>query len=95
MESAELRAVQQPLKDAYRDNPEKAVVTLQAHGQLDDAMRRLSDAGASGRDDDIHLTGGAAAGPGGCPVSLSLGGTDQARSRRMVVLLAAASNAMA
>ncbi len=27
MDSAELRAVQQPLKDAYRENPEKAVVT--------------------------------------------------------------------
>ena len=38
MDSAELRAVQQPLKDAYRENPEKAVVTLRATGQLDDAI---------------------------------------------------------
>src|SRR6266567_703702 len=38
MDSAELRAVQQPLKDAYREDPEKAVVTLRAHGQLDDAI---------------------------------------------------------
>ena len=38
MDSAELRAVQQPLKDAYRENPEKAVVTLRAHGKLDDAI---------------------------------------------------------
>jgi uncharacterized OsmC-like protein len=36
MDSAELRAVQQPLKDAYREQPEQAVVTLRAHGQLDD-----------------------------------------------------------
>ena len=33
MDSAELRAVQQPLKDAYREDPEKAVVTLRAHGK--------------------------------------------------------------
>jgi uncharacterized OsmC-like protein len=36
MDSAELRAVQQPLKDAYREDPEAAVVTLRAHGQLDE-----------------------------------------------------------
>jgi uncharacterized OsmC-like protein len=36
MDSAELRAVQQPLKDAYRQNPGEAVVTLRAHGQLDE-----------------------------------------------------------
>src|SRR5438445_6417700 len=38
MDSAELRALQQPLKDAYREDPEKAVVTLRARGQLDDAV---------------------------------------------------------
>jgi uncharacterized OsmC-like protein len=36
MDSAELRAVQQPLKDAYRERPEQAVVALRAEGQLDD-----------------------------------------------------------
>jgi uncharacterized OsmC-like protein len=36
MDSAELRALQQPLKDAYRVDPEQAAVTLRAHGQLDD-----------------------------------------------------------
>ena len=36
MDSAELRTVQQPLKDAYREHPDKAVVTLRAHGQLED-----------------------------------------------------------
>lgn len=36
MDSDELRAVQQPLKDAYREHPEQAVVTLRAQGQLDD-----------------------------------------------------------
>jgi len=36
MDSAVLRAVQQPLKDAYRENPREAVVTLRAHGDLGD-----------------------------------------------------------
>ena len=36
MDSAELRAVQEPLKDAYRSDPREALVTLRAHGQLDD-----------------------------------------------------------
>ncbi len=36
MDSAGLRALQQPLKDTYREDPEKAVVTLRADGQLDD-----------------------------------------------------------
>ncbi|HMI24267.1 MAG TPA: OsmC family protein [Streptosporangiaceae bacterium] len=38
MDSAELRALQQPLKDAYREDPEQAVVTLRARGQLDEAV---------------------------------------------------------
>jgi uncharacterized OsmC-like protein len=36
MDSAGLRAVQAPLKDAYRSNPKEALVTLRAHGQLDE-----------------------------------------------------------
>jgi len=36
MDSAKLRALQQPLKDAYREEPEQAVVILRAQGQLDD-----------------------------------------------------------
>ena len=34
MDATELRAVQQPLKDAYREHPEQAMITLQARGQL-------------------------------------------------------------
>jgi uncharacterized OsmC-like protein len=34
MDSAELRAVQQPLKDAYRENPQQALITLRALGEL-------------------------------------------------------------
>ena len=36
MDSAELRTMQQPLKDAYREHPEQAVITLRARGQLED-----------------------------------------------------------
>jgi uncharacterized OsmC-like protein len=36
VDSAELRAIQQPLKDTYREHPEQAVITLRAQGQLDD-----------------------------------------------------------
>jgi uncharacterized OsmC-like protein len=34
VDSAELRTVQQPLKDAYREHPEQAVITLRADGRL-------------------------------------------------------------
>ncbi len=34
MDSTELRAAQQPLKDAYRQDPRAAVITLRAQGEL-------------------------------------------------------------
>ena len=34
MDAESLRAVQQPLKDAYREDPAKAVITLRARGEL-------------------------------------------------------------
>ncbi|HET8836470.1 MAG TPA: hypothetical protein VFN08_17220, partial [Gemmatimonadales bacterium] len=37
MQSDELRALQAPLKEAYRTAPERAMVTLQADGTLDQA----------------------------------------------------------
>ena len=36
MQSDELRALQAPLKEAYRNAPERAMVTLKADGRLDD-----------------------------------------------------------
>jgi uncharacterized OsmC-like protein len=36
VDSTALRSVQQPLKDAYRNDPREAVVTLRAHGELGD-----------------------------------------------------------
>ena len=34
MDAQTLQSVQQPLKDAYRQNPERAMITLRAQGQL-------------------------------------------------------------
>ena len=68
MDSAELRAVQQPLKDAYRKDPSEAMITLRAHGQLDeqsiacsvDTGRQLAVAGlhpATGGDGSLLCSG--------------------------------------
>jgi uncharacterized OsmC-like protein len=52
MEREELRALQQPLKDRYREEPESAVVTLHAQGTLGEGIscsvttgRALAEAG--------------------------------------------------
>ena len=68
MDSAELRAVQEPLKDAYRASPHEALVTLRASGQLDeqavacsvDTGRELAVAGlhpATGGDGSLLCSG--------------------------------------
>src|SRR5437763_9613796 len=73
MDSAELRAVQQPLKDAYRTDPREALITLRARGQLDeqaiacsvDTGRQLAVAGlhpATGGDGSLLCSGGMALG---------------------------------
>ena len=36
MDAAQLRAIQAPIKDRYRANPEDAFITLKAHGSIDD-----------------------------------------------------------
>ena len=68
MDSAELRAMQEPLKDAYRGDLDKALVTLSASGQLDeqaiacsvDTGRQLAVAGlhpATGGDGSLLCSG--------------------------------------
>jgi uncharacterized OsmC-like protein len=68
VDRAELRAVQQPLKDAYRQDPQQAVITLRASGQLDeqaiacsvDTGRALAVAGlhpATGGDGSLACSG--------------------------------------
>src|ERR1700753_620330 len=68
MDSAELRAVQEPLKGAYSSNPQEALITLRARGQLDeqavacsvDTGRELAVAGlppATGGDGSLLCSG--------------------------------------
>jgi uncharacterized OsmC-like protein len=68
MRSKELRAVQTPLKDCYRDDPDAAVVTLRAEAELDSVAvscsvqtgRALVEAGlhpASGGDGSLACSG--------------------------------------
>jgi uncharacterized OsmC-like protein len=68
MDSAELRLMQEPLKDAYRSNPDEALVTLRASGQLEeqaiacsvDTGRQLAVAGlhpATGGDGSLLCSG--------------------------------------
>jgi uncharacterized OsmC-like protein len=68
MDSAGLRAVQRPLKDAYRQEPQRAVVTLRAEGELGgedvscsvDTGKALAVAGlhpASGGDGSLACSG--------------------------------------
>jgi uncharacterized OsmC-like protein len=67
MERDELRAVQEPLKQRYRDDPEAALVTLKATGTLEAGIacsvqtgRALAEAGlhpASGGDGSLLCSG--------------------------------------
>jgi uncharacterized OsmC-like protein len=67
MERDELRALQEPLKERYRDDPESALVTLTATGELDAGIscsvqtgRALAKAGlhpASGGDGALLCSG--------------------------------------
>jgi hypothetical protein len=67
MERDELRALQAPLKERYRQEPEAAVVTLSATGSLGDGVscsvqtgRALAEAGlhpASGGDGSLLCSG--------------------------------------
>ncbi len=57
MDSATLKAMQAPLKDAYRNEAGKALITLRAKGSVDDAENRLQ-----GGDRSRHRRGRAASG---------------------------------
>ena len=67
MTGDELRAVQEPLKQRYRDEPDAALVTLSARGELDTGIscsvetgRALAEAGlhpASGGDGSLVCSG--------------------------------------
>jgi uncharacterized OsmC-like protein len=71
MESAELKAVQAPLKDRYRDDPRSAVVTLSAHGALGDGVTCSIETGQALLKAGLHpATGG---GAGGLPINVCSG----------------------
>ena len=59
MRSEELRALQEPLKQRYRAEPETAVVTLRAHGALDDGIACSVETGRALARAGLHpATGG-------------------------------------
>ncbi|MEK7950881.1 OsmC family protein [Luteolibacter soli] len=62
MDSTELKALQAPLKAQYQESPEKALVTLRAHGRLDEGISCRVDAGQSAVVAGLHpATGGSGA----------------------------------
>jgi uncharacterized OsmC-like protein len=60
MNAEELRAMQTPIKDKYRSNPDAAVITLRAHGSLDgDGIACRVDTGRALVEAGLHpATGG-------------------------------------
>jgi uncharacterized OsmC-like protein len=59
MDSAELRSMQAPIKERYRDQPETAVVTLMAEGELGDGISCSVQTGRALVEAGLHpATGG-------------------------------------
>lgn len=59
MKSKELRTIQSPLKDRYKTEPEKALVTLKAEGRLGENVSCSVDTGRAIREAGLHpATGG-------------------------------------
>ena len=59
MDRNELRALQQPLKDRYRDDPDAALVTLRAEGSLGDGIACSVQTGRALVEAGLHpATGG-------------------------------------
>jgi uncharacterized OsmC-like protein len=60
MESGELRAIQAPLKQKYRDNPESALITLKAEGQLGEGISCKITTGKAVAEAGLHPASGGA-----------------------------------
>ena len=59
MDAAELRALQAPIKDKYKTEPEAAVITLKAKGSLDDGIACKVETGRALQIAGLHpATGG-------------------------------------
>ena len=66
MNAEELRSVQAPLKAAYRDQPDTALVTLEAHGRIGDGLTCRVQTAKAIVDAGLHPATG---GSGGCACS--------------------------
>ena len=59
MNSEELKALQAPLKEKYRDHPESAIITLRAEGKVDEGISCKVETGRSLVEAGLHpATGG-------------------------------------
>ncbi|HYV53674.1 MAG TPA: OsmC family protein [Chitinophagaceae bacterium] len=59
MNSQELKALQAPLKEKYRDHPESAIITLKAEGKIDEGISCKVETGRSLVEAGLHpATGG-------------------------------------
>ena len=59
MNSAELKALQAPLKEKYRDDPESAIITLRAEGKIEEGISCRVETGRALLEAGLHpATGG-------------------------------------
>ena len=58
MNSEELRSIQSPIKESYRTNPEKAIITLKAHGLLGENVSCKVETGRALREAGLHTASG-------------------------------------
>lgn len=59
MRAGELRAIQKPIKDRYRDDPKAAEITLKAEGRLDEGIACSVATGSAIASAELHpATGG-------------------------------------
>src|SRR6516225_2203994 len=59
MDANELRELQSPLKEKYRDNPKSAVITLKAKGEIGDGISCKVETGRAMVEAGLHpATGG-------------------------------------
>ncbi|MBX3523631.1 MAG: OsmC family protein, partial [Xanthobacteraceae bacterium] len=58
MDASELRALQAPIKDKYKTNPDAAVITLKANGSLDDGIACKVETGRALQIAGLHPASG-------------------------------------
>ncbi|AUB85240.1 hypothetical protein [Candidatus Thiodictyon syntrophicum] len=56
MKSEDLRSIQAPLKERYRDTPAAALMTLRAHGRIGEDISCKIDTGQALRIAGLHPT---------------------------------------